>query len=86
VSTQAANVSREKALCFDYLDRNAEAIATLNDSVTTHRRNSGLPSKAKNGRVCRGIGRCTGAFHEHLLGRLEPRGVQEAPAASTSAQ
>jgi aminobenzoyl-glutamate utilization protein B len=26
-------VSREKALCFDYLDRNAEAIATLNDSI-----------------------------------------------------
>jgi aminobenzoyl-glutamate utilization protein B len=33
VSTQAANVSREKALCFDYLDRNAKAIATLNDSI-----------------------------------------------------
>jgi aminobenzoyl-glutamate utilization protein B len=33
VNTQAANVSREKALCFDYLDRNAKAIATLNDSI-----------------------------------------------------
>jgi aminobenzoyl-glutamate utilization protein B len=33
VSTQAANMSREKALCFDYLDRNAKAIATLNDSI-----------------------------------------------------
>ena len=33
MSTQAANVSREKALCFDYLDRNAKAIATLNDSI-----------------------------------------------------
>jgi aminobenzoyl-glutamate utilization protein B len=33
VSTQAANVSREKALCFDYLDRNAKAIATLSDSI-----------------------------------------------------
>jgi aminobenzoyl-glutamate utilization protein B len=33
VSTQAANVSREKMLCFDYLDRNAKAIATLNDSI-----------------------------------------------------
>ena len=31
--TQAADVSREKALCFDYLDRNAKAIATLNDSI-----------------------------------------------------
>jgi aminobenzoyl-glutamate utilization protein B len=33
VSTQAANVCREKALCFDYLDRNAKAIATLSDSI-----------------------------------------------------
>ncbi len=33
MSTQAANVSREKVLCFDYLDRNAKAIATLNDSI-----------------------------------------------------
>ena len=33
MSTQAANVGREKALCFDYLDRNAKAIATLNDSI-----------------------------------------------------
>ena len=33
MSTQAANVSRDKALCFDYLDRNAKAIATLNDSI-----------------------------------------------------
>ena len=33
MSTQAANVSREKMLCFDYLDRNAKAIATLNDSI-----------------------------------------------------
>jgi aminobenzoyl-glutamate utilization protein B len=33
VSTYAANVSREQALCFDYLDRNAKAIATLNDSI-----------------------------------------------------
>jgi aminobenzoyl-glutamate utilization protein B len=32
VSTPA-NVSREQALCFDYLDRNAKAIATLNDSI-----------------------------------------------------
>src|SRR5215831_11221196 len=33
VSTQAANVSREKVHCFDYVDRNAKAIATLNDSI-----------------------------------------------------
>jgi aminobenzoyl-glutamate utilization protein B len=33
VSTHAANVGREKALCFDYLDRNAKAVATLNDSI-----------------------------------------------------
>lgn len=33
MSAQAANVSREKALCFDYLDRNANAIATLSDSI-----------------------------------------------------
>ncbi len=33
MSTQAANVGREKALCFDYLDRNAKAIAMLNDSI-----------------------------------------------------
>ena len=33
VNTQAANVSREKAFCFDYLDRNAKAIATLSDSI-----------------------------------------------------
>jgi aminobenzoyl-glutamate utilization protein B len=33
VSTQAANVNGEKTLCFDYLDRNAKAIATLNDSI-----------------------------------------------------
>ncbi len=33
MSTQAANVRREKALCFDYLDRNAKAIATLSDSI-----------------------------------------------------
>src|SRR5215831_9322234 len=33
VNTQGANVSREKALCFDYLDRNAKAIATLSDSI-----------------------------------------------------
>jgi aminobenzoyl-glutamate utilization protein B len=33
VSTQADNVSPERALCFDYLDRNATAIATLNDSI-----------------------------------------------------
>jgi len=30
---QAADVSREQALCFDYLDRNANAIAVLNDSI-----------------------------------------------------
>src|SRR5260370_25670036 len=30
---QAADVSREQALCSDYLDRNAKAIATLNDSI-----------------------------------------------------
>jgi len=30
---QAAIASREKALCFDYLDRNAKAIAALNDSI-----------------------------------------------------
>ena len=29
----AAKASAEKALCFDYLDRNAKAIATLNDSI-----------------------------------------------------
>ena len=29
----AANISREKAFCFDYLERNAKAIATLNDSI-----------------------------------------------------
>jgi aminobenzoyl-glutamate utilization protein B len=33
VSTQAVNVSREKAFCFDYLDRNAKAIAALSDSI-----------------------------------------------------
>src|ERR1700680_3147632 len=33
VSTPAASLSAEKALCFDYLERNAQAIATLNDSV-----------------------------------------------------
>jgi aminobenzoyl-glutamate utilization protein B len=33
VNTQAADVSREQALCFDYLDRNAKAVATLNDSI-----------------------------------------------------
>jgi len=33
VSMQAAIASREKALCFDYLDRNAKAIAALNDSI-----------------------------------------------------
>src|SRR5260221_6417490 len=29
----AANESAEKAFCFDYLERNAKAIATLNDSI-----------------------------------------------------
>jgi aminobenzoyl-glutamate utilization protein B len=29
----AAKASAEKALCFDYLERNAKAIATLNDSI-----------------------------------------------------
>src|SRR5258708_38693746 len=29
----AAEGSAERAFCFDYLDRNAEAIATLNDSI-----------------------------------------------------
>ena len=29
----AAKASAEKALCFEYLERNAEAIATLNDSI-----------------------------------------------------
>src|SRR5258708_10534389 len=29
----AANASAEKAFCFGYLDRNAKAIATLNDSI-----------------------------------------------------
>jgi aminobenzoyl-glutamate utilization protein B len=33
VNAQAANVGHEKALCFDYLDRNAKAIATLSDSI-----------------------------------------------------
>jgi aminobenzoyl-glutamate utilization protein B len=33
VNNKAANISREKAFCFDYLDRNAKAIATLNDSI-----------------------------------------------------
>ena len=33
MSIQAANANREKSLCFDFLDRNAEAIATLNDSI-----------------------------------------------------
>ena len=32
-TTPAANVSPEKAFCFDYLDRNARAIAILNDSI-----------------------------------------------------
>src|SRR5258708_37912724 len=29
----AANASAEKAFCFGYLERNAKAIATLNDSI-----------------------------------------------------
>src|SRR3984957_8444254 len=33
VSQPADNVRPEKAFCFDYLDRNAKAIATLNDSI-----------------------------------------------------
>ena len=33
VNTPAADVSAEKAFCFDYLERNAKAIATLNDSI-----------------------------------------------------
>jgi len=33
VSKQSDNISREKAYCFDYLERNAKAIATLNDSI-----------------------------------------------------
>jgi aminobenzoyl-glutamate utilization protein B len=33
LSTPADNISPEKALCFDYLDRNATAIASLNDSI-----------------------------------------------------
>lgn len=33
VSKQPDNISREKSFCFDYLDRNAKAIATLNDSI-----------------------------------------------------
>src|SRR5262249_2050315 len=33
LTKQPDNISREKALCFDYLDRNARAIATLNDSI-----------------------------------------------------
>jgi aminobenzoyl-glutamate utilization protein B len=33
VTKQPDNVSREKAHCFAYLDRNATAIATLNDSI-----------------------------------------------------
>jgi aminobenzoyl-glutamate utilization protein B len=33
VTKPTANVSPEKAHCFDYLDRNAKAVATLNDSI-----------------------------------------------------
>jgi aminobenzoyl-glutamate utilization protein B len=33
VTTPAANASAEKAFCFDYLERNAKAIAALNDSI-----------------------------------------------------
>jgi aminobenzoyl-glutamate utilization protein B len=33
VSKQPYNISREKTFCFEYLDRNAKAIATLNDSI-----------------------------------------------------
>jgi aminobenzoyl-glutamate utilization protein B len=33
VSKQGVNASGEKAFCFDYLQRNAEAIASLNDSI-----------------------------------------------------
>jgi aminobenzoyl-glutamate utilization protein B len=33
VNQPADNVRPEKAFCFDYLDRNAKAIATLNDSI-----------------------------------------------------
>ena len=33
VNTPAANASAEKAFCFDYLERNAKAIAALNDSI-----------------------------------------------------
>jgi aminobenzoyl-glutamate utilization protein B len=33
VTKQPDNISREKAYCFDYLERNAKAIATLNDNI-----------------------------------------------------
>jgi aminobenzoyl-glutamate utilization protein B len=33
MSTPSNNLGPEKAFCFDYLDRNARAIATLNDSI-----------------------------------------------------
>jgi aminobenzoyl-glutamate utilization protein B len=33
VGTRACNANREKALCFDYLERNAKAIAALGDSI-----------------------------------------------------
>jgi hypothetical protein len=33
VSKQSDNISHEKAYCFEYLERNAKAIATLNDSI-----------------------------------------------------
>src|SRR5205807_5637516 len=33
VSKQSDNTSREKVHCLDYLERNAKAIATLNDSI-----------------------------------------------------
>lgn len=33
MSKPADNITREKTFCFDYLERNANAIATLNDSI-----------------------------------------------------
>src|SRR4051794_32940894 len=33
VTKQTDNVAREKTFCYEYLDRNAKAIAILNDSI-----------------------------------------------------
>src|SRR5258706_14690058 len=55
------------------------------DDAPPQQRGCPFESEKRSG-VPRQGGRYTGAVHEHLLGRLEPRGVQEARAASTSAQ